>query len=88
MEIWRTVFTRKFKMLVTTVASGREGRRTGNWCYWDTVSIGKGDPPLEMDCARWSRQSFGIAPMSLLLQNSRLKMVISIFISFIKNSNN
>lgn len=60
MEIWMEVFARKFKTLVTTIASGREERRMGNWCYWGTVSNGRGDTPLEMDCARWSRQSFGI----------------------------
>lgn len=49
MEIWRGVITRKFKMLVTTVASGREGQRMGNWCYWGTVLIGRGDTPLEID---------------------------------------
>lgn len=41
MEIWRTVFNRKLKMLVTAAARGWEGRRLGIGVI-RVVSIGDG----------------------------------------------
>lgn len=76
MEIWRAVFNRKFEMWKTVVARSWKG---GEWeigFMVGTVSIGKDDTPLEMDCARWSTQSFRTVPMSLPLQNGRLRKIV------------